>query len=210
MVNNTIATISVDFVVRTFQLSDGSVINCFIYDTAGQEKYNSICKSYYRKADAVLLVYDISNKISFIKIKEYYCPKIKLLCKKNIPVLLLGNKADKEDEREVSINEGNELAVEKKFNFKETSCKRNENVSDAFEALIEMWNIQNQKKLLFQRSRRPILDYRKNRSQSSYVNSKQLLNRNNSAILDDILEDEKTFKIEKSKNKKKEKKKCHC
>ena len=73
-----------------------------------------------------------------------------------------------------------------------------------------MWNIQNQKKLLFQRSRRPILDYRKNRSQSSYVNSKQLLNRNNSAILDDILEDEKTFKIEKSKNKKKEKKKCHC
>ena len=93
--------------------------------------------------------------------------------------------------------------------FKETSCKRNENVSDAFEALIEMWNIQNQKKLLFQRSRRPILDYRKNRSQSSYVNSKQLLNRNNSAILDDILEDEKTFKIVKG-NKKKEKKKCHC
>ena len=213
MVNNTIATISVDFVVRTFQLSDGSVINCFIYDTAGQEKYNSICESYYRKADAVLLVYDISNKISFIKIKEYYCPKIKLLCKKNIPVLLLGNKADKEDERQVSINEGNELAVSKKFMFKETSCKRNENVSNAFEALIEMWNNKNKKKLFIQKNRRPVLNYNKKSSQSIYEQGKKknLTSRYNSVILDDdILDDDKTFKIQKSVKTKKEKKKCHC
>ena len=82
MVDNTISTMSIDYVIKSFQLSDGSVVNCTIYDTAGQEQYNCLCESYYKKADAVLLVYDISNKISFIKIKEYYCPKIKLLCKK--------------------------------------------------------------------------------------------------------------------------------
>ena len=73
---------AVDFVSKSFQLSDGSVVNCFIYDTCGQERYNAINESYYRKADAALLVYDISNRKSFDLIKEYYCPKIKDFCKK--------------------------------------------------------------------------------------------------------------------------------
>ena len=213
MVDNTISTMSIDYVIKSFQLSDGSVVNCTIYDTAGQEQYNCLCESYYKKADAVLLVYDISNKVSFIKVKEYYCPKIEELCKKNIPIILLGNKADKEDERQVSINEGNELAVSKKFMFKETSCKRNENVSNAFEALIEIWNNKNKKKLFIQKNRRPVLNYNEKRSQSIYVQvkKKNLTSRNNSVILDDdIMDDDKTFKIQKNVKTKKEKKKCHC
>ena len=213
MVDNTISTMSIDYVIKSFQLSDGSVVNCTIYDTAGQEKYNCLCESYYKKADAVLLVYDISNKVIFIKVKEYYCPKIEELCKKNIPIILLGNKADKEDERQVSINEGNELAVSKKFMFKETSCKRNENVSNAFEALIEIWNNKNKKRLFIQKNRRPVLNYNKKRSQSIYEQGKKknLTSRYNSVILDDdIMDDDKTFKIQKNVKTKKEKKKCHC
>ena len=132
-----------DFVAKSFQLSDGSVVNCLIYDTCGQEKYNSINESYYKKADAVLLVYDISNKESFDKIKDYYSKNIKEYCKKKIPIILLGNKADKEESREVDLEEGIQLALEEKYKFKETSCLKNENVADAFEALIEMWNVEN-------------------------------------------------------------------
>jgi len=131
---------AVDFVEKSFQLSDGSAVKCFIYDTAGQERYNSINESYYKNTNGILLVYDISNKESFEKIENYYCPKIEEYSKKNIPIILLGNKADKENERQVSIEEGTNLAVEHKFKFKETSCLKNENVADAFEDLIEMWN----------------------------------------------------------------------
>lgn len=79
---NNISTISVDNIHKTFQLSNGLVVNCFIYDTAGQERYKSLCETYYKRADAILLVYDISNEESFELIKNYYCPKIKELCKK--------------------------------------------------------------------------------------------------------------------------------
>ena len=102
---------AVDFVAKSFQLSDGSVVKCFIYDTAGQERYNSINESYYQKADAILLVYDISNKKSFEQLKNYYCPKIEEYFKINISIILLGHKADKENERQVSIEEGADLAV---------------------------------------------------------------------------------------------------
>ena len=90
-------TMAIDFVAKSFQLSDGSVFNCLIYNTCGQERYNSINESYYKKADAVLLVYDISNRKSFDLIKDYYCPNIKQFCKRNIPIILLWNKADKEN-----------------------------------------------------------------------------------------------------------------
>ena len=79
---STIGTMGIDFFAKSFQLSDGSVVNCLIYDTAGQERYNSINESYYQKADAILLVYDISDRKSFEQIKNYYCPKIEELCKK--------------------------------------------------------------------------------------------------------------------------------
>ena len=68
----TIMTAGFDCIVKAFQLSDGSIVNCYIYDTAGQERFRSINVSYYRKADAILLVYDISNKKSFNILKEYF------------------------------------------------------------------------------------------------------------------------------------------
>ena len=141
----TLMTPQVDFVPKSFQLSDGSIVNCLIYDTCGQERYNSINETYYRKADAVLLVYDITNKESFEAIKNYYCIKIRQLCKSNIPIILLGNKTDRESERQIKTEEGIDLALKEKLKFKETSCQKNENVADAFEALIEMWNIENKK-----------------------------------------------------------------
>ena len=142
---SSIPTIGIDKFFKKFQLSDGTYVNCSIFDTAGQERYESLSRSYFKRADAVLLVYDISDKKSFKRIKDYYIKAIKENCKKDIIILLLGNKADLENERQVSIQEGVDLALKEKYEFKESSCLQNKNVSGAFESLIERWNYQNSK-----------------------------------------------------------------
>ena len=109
-------------------------------DTGGQETFNAQNKTYFKKADCILLVYDITSLKSFNACKNYYLKEIREECKKNIKVILLGNKADLKDKREVTQEMGSNLAETNKFIFMETSCEDNYNVSDAFEALIEMTN----------------------------------------------------------------------
>ena len=142
----TLATAGFDSFNKSFLLSDASIVACHIRDTAGQERYKSIGISYYRDADAVLLVYDISERSSFENIKEYFIPHIKEYCKKDIIILLLGNKADKEEKRQVKTEEGINLAMQENYEFKESSCLHNMNVADAFEYLVEKWNLLNKKK----------------------------------------------------------------
>ena len=83
-------------------------------DTAGQEKFSSINDTYYKIAECCLLVYDITKKDSFDKIREDYIPKIKEKSYKDIKIILLGNKADLKEEREVEDKEGSKLAEELK------------------------------------------------------------------------------------------------
>ena len=86
------------------------------------------------------MVYDITSKDSFYKVKGYYAKKIKKDCKNILKVVLLGNKADLKDKRQVSDIEGANLALENGYTFMESSCVDNYNVLDAFTALIEMTN----------------------------------------------------------------------
>ena len=123
---------------HTFQLSDGSLVNVNIVDTAGQEKYKSINSQYYKKADGCLLVYDITKKQTFDEIKNYFYEQIQEKCKKDIKIIILGNKTDLEEERQVSTEEGSNFAAEKGFMFLETSCLQNRLVADSFETLIEL------------------------------------------------------------------------
>ena len=81
-------------------------------------------------------------------ITTYFSEKIKDFCKKDIPIILLGNKNDLEERREVQQEEGIALALSNNYKFKETSALKNENVADSFEALIELWNVEYQKKKL--------------------------------------------------------------
>ncbi len=106
-------------------------------DTAGQERFKSINKSYLKNADCCLLVYDISKRNTFIECQTYFNEIIKEECQKNIPVIVLGNKTDLEKERQVSSDEGSDFSLENKYIFMETSCLKNEKVSDAFATLIE-------------------------------------------------------------------------
>ena len=143
---STFMTAGFDSFNKSFLLSDGSIVACHIQDTAGQERFKSLGISYYRDADAVLLVYDISERRSFENIKKYFIPHIKEYCKKDIIILLLGNKADKEEKRQVKTEEGINLAMQENYEFKESSCLHNMNVADAFEYLVEKWNLLNKKK----------------------------------------------------------------
>ena len=169
---SSIITLGLDNINQSFQLSDGNLVDCHIYDTAGQERYRALSRLYYNRADAALLVYDISERGSFENIKNYYIPQIKEKCKKDIVILLLGNKADKENERKVSIEEGVELASQEKYEFKETSCLQNKNVANAFEYLVERWNHPNQNEPTNQNQKEPT--YRVKRSNTVYQNQRQI------------------------------------
>ena len=109
-------------------------------DTGGQERFNCIIKNYYRLADCCLLVYDITQKKTFDKIENYYINQLNENTDSIKKVILLGNKTDLKDKRQISTEEGLKLAEKKGYIFMESSCVDNYNVSSAFETLIEMTN----------------------------------------------------------------------
>ena len=133
-------TLGIDNQFQCVQLSDGSIIKLRVLDTAGQEKFNALSERYYKEADCCLLMYDITSMESFDKVKNYYVETIKNMCKKDIKIILLGNKTDLKNQRQVSDVDGKDLAEENGYMFMESSCKDNYNVSDAFTALVEMTN----------------------------------------------------------------------
>ena len=125
---------------ETYQLNDGSYINCEILDTGGQERYRALNRIYYRRAECCILVYDITNLQSFEECKKFYKKEIKNYCNEDIKVILIGNKTDLEEQRVVSKKEGADFAEVNNYYFKETSCITLINVSDAFETIILMTN----------------------------------------------------------------------
>ena len=123
-----------------------------IKDTAGQEFFWKFNELSYKKADGIILSYDITDKYSFESCKYYFCKKIKELCKPNIKTILIGNKNDLEYKREISFKEGKDFSLSNGYLFMETSCKENENVYEVFEKIIEvifkeMQKIENNQKI---------------------------------------------------------------
>ncbi len=124
------ATLGVDFKICSINIDD-QIIKLQLWDTAGQERFRSMVNSYYKGAHAVLLVYDITNKQSFIDI-DHWLFDIERHSDKNVTKVLIGNKKDLEDERQVSIEEGQDYARQLKVSFFETSIKESEDVTRIF------------------------------------------------------------------------------
>ena len=118
-------TIGIDFMSVDLNISDKK-IKIQIYDTAGQEKYRSIAKSYYNKANGIIIVYDITKKESLLNI-ENWIKDLDKYVDSDFLVLLIGNKIDLQDLRRVPFEEGSLLAQKKGYFFMETSAKTNEN-----------------------------------------------------------------------------------
>ncbi|XP_054043270.1 EF-hand calcium-binding domain-containing protein 4B isoform X3 [Rissa tridactyla] len=116
----TAATVGVDYNVKTITV-DNTQVALQLWDTAGQERYRSITKQFFRKADGVIVMYDITAKDTFTAVKQWLI-SIEETTGKNIPVLLLGNKTDNEKEREVPMGMGEHLAKDYNLIFYECSA----------------------------------------------------------------------------------------
>ncbi|KAL3884345.1 hypothetical protein ACJMK2_024492 [Sinanodonta woodiana] len=125
-----ISTIGIDFKIRTIDL-DGKKIKLQIWDTAGQERFRTITTAYYRGAMGIMLVYDITNEKSFENIRNWI-RNIEEHASRDVEKMILGNKCDMNDRRQVSKERGEQLAIEHGIKFMETSAKASINVDEAF------------------------------------------------------------------------------
>jgi len=125
-----ISTIGVDFRFRTLKIGEKTV-KLQIWDTAGQERFRTITSAYYRGADGIIMVYDVTRNDSFEHVQDWLNEVNRYanqgLCKK----LLIGNKCDRND-RVVSAEDGQQCAAKLGVPFFETSAKAGTNVEDAF------------------------------------------------------------------------------
>lgn len=134
--NSYISTIGVDFKIRTVKV-DGKVIKLQIWDTAGQERFRTITSSYYRGAHGVMLVFDVCDKRTFERLESWY-QEIDRYANPNAVKLVIGNKTDDPDRREVFTRDAEAWADEKGIPYIETSAKESTNVEHAFTRLTEL------------------------------------------------------------------------
>ena len=123
-------TIGVEFGGKTIEVKNKNV-KIQIWDTAGQEAFQAITRTYYKGAIGALLVYDITRKDTFIHVTKWL-DEVRSNSSKNITVILIGNKKDLEDKRQVSYEEGEAFAKENGLMFLETSAKTAYNVVESF------------------------------------------------------------------------------
>ena len=134
---NYIATLGIDFKQKKLKLKNGQEVRLRIYDTAGQERFKSVAVSFIKKAEGVILIYDIGNKATFESLEEWI-KNIKESGKENLPIILVGNKCDLPPEkRKVELIEGKDKAEEFNLPFFETSCKEGINIKEVFEKIVE-------------------------------------------------------------------------
>eukprot|EP01080_Neovahlkampfia_damariscottae_P008960 gene8960-909_t len=129
-------TIGVEFGTRMINC-DAKQVKLQIWDTAGQESFRSITRSYYRGAAGCILVYDITRRETFHHLASWL-EDAKKHSNSTMTIMLVGNKSDLENRRAVTYTEGKSFADENGLIFLETSAKTDENVEEAFRQTAEI------------------------------------------------------------------------
>lgn len=134
-----ITTIGIDFKIKI--VGDTKLQ---IWDTAGQERFRTITESYYKHTNAVIIMYDITDKDTFDNI-HYWIKQItkSIYSQDNVVKILVGNKTDLNDQRIISFDEGFELAKKYDMPFFETSAKNGDNVDNLFDKIVKDLNDHN-------------------------------------------------------------------
>lgn len=127
--SGTCATVGIDYSVKTLSV-DNSQIALQMWDTAGQERYRSITKQFFRKADGVVVVYDITNEQTFTAVRQWLA-SVQEGAGEDIPIMLLGNKTDLDSQRVIPLGLGEKLAKDFQLMFYECSAFSNHNVTDS-------------------------------------------------------------------------------
>ena len=130
---NHLATIGIDFKTKNIKIGE-TQIKLKIWDTAGQERFRNITTQYYKGADGIALIFDLTDKNSYEKIKEWMTQIRNNTQADEIGLVLMGNKCDSE-ERIISTDDGNALGEELGIKYFETSAFSGENISEAFNYL---------------------------------------------------------------------------
>ena len=128
-------TVGVEFGSKIIKKND-KLIKLQIWDTAGQERYKSITSAYYKGSKGAFVVYDISRKPTFENVDKWI-GELKTNASEDVLIMLVGNKSDLEDKREVQIDEVKKKAEQYKIAFCETSALEGKNIEQAFDSLID-------------------------------------------------------------------------
>ena len=130
-----IATLGVDYMDKTVDYNNLKVF-LQIWDTSGEEKFRSITRNFYRNADGLLVVFDLTKKESYDHIRSWINE-----AKENndkLKTILIGNKLDLKDERIVAIDVAKQFAEKNNLKYIETSAKDGTNINESFQAIIDL------------------------------------------------------------------------
>ena len=130
------STIGLDYKLKNVQLDDGKIVKIQIWDTAGQDRFRSITKNYYKGAHGIILIYDVTSRKTFDNIKNWVT-QIKEEVTDKVNIILVGNKIDNEKERKVTTEEGKRIADSFELEFFETSAKTGLNIDTTFNKLVK-------------------------------------------------------------------------
>ena len=130
-----LATIGVEFKVKELYTDKYKII-LQIWDTAGQERFRSITKSFFRNTNGIIFVYDITSRKSFKNVKDWI--KDSELHDIGFEKILVGNKIDLNDKREVNLDELKEYGIKKKIDVIEASAKNKINVDETFQKIVDI------------------------------------------------------------------------
>ena len=134
-----LSTIGFDFKFKFVTLDNGKTVKVQLWDTAGQERFRTIAKSYYKGAHGIILIYDVTNRKTYDNIKKWL-NQIRDEASNRISIILVANKIDCEDTRQVTKEEGETLAKASNLPIFEASAKDSINVNESFQFLIEKIN----------------------------------------------------------------------
>ena len=129
-----ISTVGIEREIKGVKI-DNKIYKLTIWDTAGQERFKSLPIKYYKGAKGAFVVYDITRKQSFDSV-DRWINDLKAAADKKLSVIIIGNKCDLEDQRQVTKEQGEEKAKNNEVAFMETSAFSGENLDKAFEKMM--------------------------------------------------------------------------
>ena len=129
------STVGIDFYTKPEEINNKTV-QVKIWDTVGQERFRALTPSFLRNAEGVVIVFDVTSQDSFDNVKGWINSIKSNLGEKIIPIIIVGNKIDMENMREIQKEDGNKIASENGYKYFETSAKTGKGVDEAFKELV--------------------------------------------------------------------------
>jgi len=129
------ATLGLDFVQKSYKHPSGEEMAVKIWDTAGQERFRTLTLSFYKQAHGVIVTFDVTNVASFKSVK-IWLESIYEHAEDNVVKILVGNKVDMVDDRQISEEEAQRMATQNNMHYWEASAKENVNIDALMDDLM--------------------------------------------------------------------------